>query len=124
MTCEEISSNWPWSLALPIYDIIWYAREHPQRIQTFKWEEKMYQLIGREDIAFNLSLGSRMPKGQYQYYYHRSYYHQFSPARNKFSFGNIDLVGEKQGEKTTQQKRISEYFAGIEVVVLISLRFC
>ena len=115
VTFEEISSNWPWSFVLPIYDIIWYAREHPQKIQTFKWEEKMYRLIGREDIAFNLSLGSRIPKGQHQYYYHKSYYHQFSPTRNKFSFGNIDLIGEKQGEKATQQKRISEYFAGIEV---------
>ena len=112
ITSEEIESNWPWALALPIYSVIWHAREHPLSIQTYKWGERMYQLIGREDIAFNLRLGSQMPREQYSRYYHRGYYSQFSPKRGKLSTGGAE---KNVSEKARQQQRINEYFAGIEV---------
>ncbi len=113
ITSEEIESDWPWALALPIYSVIWHAREHPLSIQTYKWGERMYQLIGREDIAFNLRLGSQIPREQFSRNYHRGYYSQFSPPkRGKLSTG----VGvEKGGQKASQQQRISDYFAGIEM---------
>ena len=95
ISTEEIEYNWPYSIALPLHNIIWYAREHP--LNT--WDEKMYYLIGREDIALNLRLVSQVTKPP------RSYSAQLSPKRGK-SNPETDKI---------RQRRIKECFAGIEV---------
>jgi len=103
ISTEDIENNWPHSIALPLYNILWYAREHP--LNT--WEEKIYQLIGREDIAFNLRAGSQITTSTS--HYRRNYYsNQFSPKRNKINTS-------PESTDKTKQKRIKEAFAGIEV---------
>lgn len=97
ISTEEIENNWPHSIALPLHNIVWHAREHP----SISWDEKLYQLVGREDIAFNLRLGAQGRPSR-----SRSYYsNQFSPKRGKVQPGNEKM----------RQKRIKECFAGLEV---------